>query len=241
MGRLFIKMFMGLVMLAGTAHAASADDFEGLILPSEIVKLSSQASGVLEEVLVERGDVVAKGQVVARLKSGLERVSVELAHTNVEFLKRKKDRNVELARKRLISANELDELETDLKKAEQQLEEAQERLKTKTVVNTINGVVAERMLAPGDYVGEAPILKIARIDPLKVEVIVPVKRFGSIKTGMKAEVRPEQPVSRVLTGRVTIVDKVIDPASSTFVVRVDIPNPSLKVPSGLRCRVRFMK
>jgi RND family efflux transporter MFP subunit len=241
MVRLFMKLLAGLVMVVGAAHAASADDFEGLILPSETVKLSSQVPGVLEEVLVERGDVVAKGRVVARLKSGLERVSVELARTNVEFLKRKKNRNVELARKQLISANELDELETDLKKAEQQLEEAQERLKTKTIVNTIDGVVAERMLAPGDYVGEAPILKITRLDPLKVEVIVPVRRFGSIKTGMKAEVRPEQPVGRVHTGRVTIVDKVIDPASGTFVVRVDIPNPSLKVPSGLRCRVRFLK
>jgi RND family efflux transporter MFP subunit len=241
MARLLMMVLVGMGILAGVVPAAVADDFEGLIHPSEIVKLSSQVPGILEEVLVERGDVVSKGQTVARLKSGLERASVEIARTNVEFLKRKTERNVEMGRKKLISANELDELETEQKKAEHQFEEAQERLKTKTILSTIDGVVAERMLAPGDYVGEAPILKLARLDPLKVEVIVPVRRFGAIKTGMKAEVRPEQPVGGVYAGKVTIVDKVIDAASNTFIVRVDIPNPSLKIPSGLRCRVRFIK
>lgn len=221
------------------ANVAAASDLEGLIYPSEIVKLSSQVPGVIEEIGVERGDVVAQGQVVARLKSSLERAAVDLARTNVEFLKRKKDRNLDLAKKKLIAESELDELETDLKKAEQQLDEAQKRLEIKTIRSTIDGVVAERMLAPGEYVGEAAIMKLARLDPLKVEVVVPVRRFGSIKKGMKAEVRPEPPQGGVYTGKVTIVDKVVDAASSTFVVRVDIPNPSLKIPSGLRCMVRF--
>ena len=230
-----------LVASVGGAAPVSLDDFEGLIHPSEMVKLSSQLPGIIEEISVERGDVVAKGQVIARLKSALERVSVELARTNVEFLKRKRDRNLEMGLKKLISANEFDEIETDLKKAEHQLEEALEKLNAKTICSTIDGVVAERMLSPGEYVGEAPILKLARLDPLKVEVVVPVTKFGSIKTGMLADVRPEQPVGGVHRGRVTIVDKVIDAASSTFIVRVDIPNEALKVPSGLRCRVRFLK
>lgn len=229
------------IVWLGMVTSAFADDFEGLIHPSEIVKVSSQVPGILEEVSVERGDVVAKGQTLARLKSGLERVAVDLARTNLEFLRRKKGRNVEMGRKQLISANDLDELETEQKKAEHQLADAEERLKAKTITSPIHGVVAERMMAPGDYVGEAPILKLARLDPLKVEVVVPVRRYGSIRTGMRAEVRPEQPVGGVYTGRVTIVDRVIDAASNTFVVRVDIPNPSLKLPSGLRCRVRFLK
>jgi membrane fusion protein (multidrug efflux system) len=147
------------------------------------------------------------------------------------------ERNVELARKKLISAHENDELVTELRKAELQLEEVQEKLKLRTIQSTIDGVVTERLMAPGDYVGETPILKLASLDPLKVEVIVPTTRFGSTWRGMIAEVRPELPVGGVYVGQVTIVDKVIDAASSTFVVRVDIANPELKVPSGLRCRV----
>jgi RND family efflux transporter MFP subunit len=221
--------------------AAVAEDFEGLIYPSEVVKVSSQVPGILETVAVERGDLVKKGQVLARLKSGQEKASLDLARANVEFLKRKMERNVELARKKLISAHENDELETELRKAELQQEEVQERLKLRTILSTIDGVVTERLMAPGDYVGDAPILKLASLNPLKVEVIVPTRRFGYVRKNMKAEVRPEQPVGGVHVGRVTIVDKVIDAASSTFIVRVDIANPDLNVPSGLKCRVRFVK
>ncbi len=229
-----------LLLLFGATASFAADESEGMIYPNEIVKVSSQVSGILEEVLVERGDVVKTGQILARLKCGVEKASVELALANVAFLKRKAQRNAELAKKRLISEYEHDELESELKKAELQLEEAQEKLKLRTIVSTIDGVVTERLMAPGDYVGETPIMKVARLNPLRVEVIAPARRFRAIKKGMKAEVRPEAPVGGVYIGRVTIVDKVIDPASSTFGVRIELANPGLKLPSGLRCRVRFL-
>lgn len=228
-------------VLAVAGSGLAAEDFEGLIYPSEVVKASSQVPGILDDVAVERGDAVRKGQVLARLKSGQEKALLELASANVEFLRRKSERNVELARKQLISAHENDELATELRKAELQLQEVQERLKLRTIHSTIDGVVTERLMAPGDYVGEAPILKLACLDPLKVEVIVPAGQYGSIKRGMKAEVRPELPDGGAFTGKVTIVDKVIDAASSTFVVRVDIANPDLKLPSGLKCRVSFLR
>lgn len=234
-------IFLAFLWVAATAATAAVEDFEGLIYPSEVVKVSSQVPGILKMVAVERGDLVKNGQVLAVLKSGQEKATRDLAHANVEFLKRKMERNIELAKKKLISAHENDELETEFRKAELQLEEVQEKLKLRTILSTIDGVVTERFMAPGDYVGEAPILKLASLNPLKVEVIVPTRRFGSAKVGMKAEVRPELPVGGVYPGRVTIVDKVIDAASSTFIVRVDIANPGLKIPSGLRCRVRFVK
>jgi membrane fusion protein (multidrug efflux system) len=239
---IFSTLFLsGFLLTAFTSAIAASEDFEGLIFPSEVVKLSSQVPGILEEVTVERGDLVKKGQILARLKSGPEKAWLESSRANVEFLQRKKERNVELARKQLISAHENDELVTDLRKAELLLAEVQEKLKMRTIESTIDGVVTERLMAPGDYVGETPILKLASLDPLKVEVIVPARRFGTVRLGMKAEVRPESPVGGVFLGKVTVVDKVIDAASSTFVVRVDISNPGLKVPSGLKCRVRFVK
>jgi RND family efflux transporter MFP subunit len=221
--------------------AAAADEFDGMIYPNEIVKLSSQVAGILEEVSVERGDVVKAGQPVAKLKSGLEKVGVELATASVEYQKRKIERNAELVRKKLISAQENDDLEGDLKKGELLLREMGEKLKMRTIHATVDGVVTERLMAPGDYVGETPILKIASLDPLKVEVIIGARRYGTIRKGMRAEIRPESPVGGAYIGKVAIVDKVIDPASSTFGVRIELGNPGLRLPSGLKCRVRFLK
>ncbi len=103
----------------------------------------------------------------------------------------------------------------------------------------IKGVVVERFLAPGEFVEEQPILKIAQIDPLNVEAIVPVEFFGSIKVGMQAEVQPEEPVGGIYTAKVKIVDQVIDAASGTFGVRLELPNPGYKLPAGLKCKVIF--
>jgi len=226
----------------GAGKAPTSEFMEGMIEPYLEVKIASQVQGIVEEVPVERGDLVKKGQIVARLKAGVERANVEQARAQVEFSKRKLERNKELFAKEHISANEKDEIETEIKKGEALLQEATERLEMRTIRSPVNGVVVKRELTAGEYVGDkGPILTVAQIDPLNVEVVAPVKRFGSIVKGMTAEVRPESPVGGVYTGTVVIVDRVIDAASGTFGVRVQVPNPSLTLPAGLKCSVRFYK
>lgn len=236
-----LSIFLALLASAAAAQDKEYNDLDGIIEPSEIVEVSSQVPGILEEVLVERGDRVKKNQVLARLKSGIERVAIEAARARIEFGKRKALRSEELYRKDLMSDHDRDELETEIQMAELQLREATERLELRTVRSTIAGVVVERLLAPGEYVGEGHIMTVARINPLYVEVIVPVARFGSINKGMRAQIRPEPPVGGVFVGRVVVVDQVIDAASGTFGVRLELPNPSYRLPAGLKCKVRFLK
>lgn len=83
-------------------------------------------------------------------------------------------------------------------------------------------------------------MKIARIDPLYVEVIVPVEQYGRIKSGMKGLVKPESPIGGKYTAEVIIVDKFVDAASGTFGVRLRLPNPTLQLPPGLKCKVLFL-
>lgn len=230
-----------LVLLVVFPRGAGAQDLEGMIEPSEIVKVASQVAGIIETVPVERGDVVKKGQVVATLKSGVEKANVELAQSQVDFSKRKLERNKDLFLNKHISDHERDEIETELKKNQALLQDAREKLEMRTIRSTVDGVVVKRELSPGEYISDKHILVIARINPLYVEVVVPVKRYGSITKGMTAEVRPEAPVGGVHHGKVVIVDKVVDAASGTYGVRVELPNANLKLPSGLKCKVRFGK
>ncbi len=211
----------------------------GLIEPSDLIEISSQVPGIIESVAVERGDRIREGQTLAVLKSGVETSQVELAKARLDFGKRRVLRNEELHQKQLISIHEKDEMETEVLIMELQLREAQERLELRTIVSPVQGIVVERHLGPGEYIGEGSIMKIARIDPLNVEVIVPVEFYGSIKKGMKAEVWPEDPLGGSHQGTVVIVDEVIDAASGTFGVRVRLPNPGHSLPAGLNCQVRF--
>jgi len=82
-------------------------------------------------------------------------------------------------------------------------------------------------------------MRIAQIDPLRIEVIVPVMAFGSISKGQRAYVYPEAPREGRFPARVTVVDRVADAASGTFRIRLSMPNPAFAVPSGLKCSVEF--
>ncbi|NOY13016.1 MAG: efflux RND transporter periplasmic adaptor subunit [Deltaproteobacteria bacterium] len=232
-------LLVGCSFWAVSASAAGLPALEGLLEPNELVEVSSQVPGIIEQLTVERGDLVKKGEVVARLKSGVEEAAVNLAGARVEFAQRKAQRNEKLYKRQLISIDKKDEIETEIQLAQLELAQAEERLKLRTIESTIDGVVVARTGAAGEYVGAESFMTIASINPLNVEVIVPVAFFGMIKKGQVAKILPEEPVGGHYRAKVVIVDHVIDAASGTFGVRLELPNPKSALPAGLKCQVVF--
>ena len=255
-----------LVISVPMALCAENIEFDGLIEPYMVIKVGSGVTGILETVNVDRGDMVKKGQVLATLQSSVERATMELARTRAKleasikakgarsaYSKRQQQRVAELYKKEALSFEKMDEAETNRKLAELELLEAIENkllaemelkravevVKRMTIVSPVKGVVVERFLSPGEYIENQHILELAQIDPLNVEVILPVDMLGYVREGMQAEVKPEAPVSGTYSAEVTIVDRVIDAASGTFGVRLEIPNPEYLMPPGLKCKVIF--
>ena len=264
-GVVFHIMMMAIISGLGWAEPRVLD---GLIEPSLVVNVGSSVPGILKTVGVERGDMIKKGQVLARLHSGVERATMELARARtelvaainerqaqVDFSLRRQKRYEELYKKKVISFEKVDEARTNSAMALMDLEEVNENLRLAelelkrsievvrrmTIYSPINGVVMERFLSPGEFVEDQPVLKLAQIHPLHVEVFAPVELLGTIKVGMHADVSPEEPVGQVYKARVTIVDQVVDAASGTFGVRLELPNPKYRLPAGLKCRVTFHK
>lgn len=235
-----VYMAMGFLYLVSfNAWSADVNDLDCLLEPNMEVKVSSPVSGILDKVKVERGDRVRKGSVILTLKSSVEKASVDLARARADFAGRKAERNEDLYKQDLISIHEKDELVTEARIAEMELKEAVETLKLRTMRSPITGVIVERNSSPGEYVGVDSILTIASIDPLNVEVIVPVERLGEVKKGAIADIYPGEPIGGRYQAKVIIVDEVIDAASGTFGVRLELPNPGHKIPAGLKCKVRF--
>ncbi len=113
-----------------------------------------------------------------------------------------------------------------------------ELLNQRTIPSPIDGVVAERMMAPGEFVDDKPVLELAQLDPLRVEVILPVTMYGTVEQGMRAVVEPELPGSKRYLATVSSVDRVLDGSSGTFGARLLLPNPDYALPGGLRCKLR---
>jgi multidrug efflux pump subunit AcrA (membrane-fusion protein) len=120
-----------------------------------------------------------------------------------------------------------------------ELERSTVALAMRRITSPLTGVVIDRMVDPGEFVGQATLLSIAQLDPLYVEVVAPATLYGSIPLGGEATVMPGEPVGGSYQATVTVVDKVLDAASNTFRIRLELPNPGNQLPAGLRARVRL--
>ncbi len=255
-----------LTLLASPASVGEIPEMDCLIEPYMVVDVNSSVVGKIETIAVEKSDLVEKGQTLVELESDVERATVELARARVDmdaelrthktsyaFAKRKLSRFDGLYRDEVVPLHKKDEVETETNLAALQIRQAKEnhrlaeleyeravvQLEQRTVRSPITGVVVDRYKAPGEFAQDEPILRLAQLDPLNVEVIVPASFFGQIQTGMQANVTPEAPKDGNYTAKVTIVDRVVDASSGTFGVRLELPNPDYKLPGGLRCSVSF--
>jgi len=203
------------------------------------VELGSPVRGVLSGVLIDRGDLIKKGETVARIDSRAQRAAVALARSRAEFALRTIERNEELIQDDLLSSQEMDEIATESQLASLELAQAETNLDMRNIKSPVNGVVVKIVHTEGEFIDETEILVLAQIDPINVEVVVPVKYFGQVSEGMQATVTPEAPLNGTYIATVVVVDKVIDAASGTFRVRLSLPNKDLKIPTGLRCELVF--
>jgi membrane fusion protein, heavy metal efflux system len=237
-----------------------------LIAPSRSANIGSPVLGVLTSVKVERGDMVKKGQVLATLRADIERAQVDLAATRAqadaelqaavrahELAQKKRERTEDLYRKEFISAQALDQAVAEAQVAQARLGQVREQnrsagkelgvataqLGLRTIRSPIDGLVTDRFLAEGERVEERAILRVATIDPLHVEVVLPAALFGRVAVGQVATVRPDLAGLAALQGSVVLADRFIDAASNTFRARVALPNPGGLIPAGLRCKAQF--
>jgi len=258
-----------LLVPGGAIAADGPLEFDCLVEARQDIDVRPPVEGVIEAVLVERGTLVKKGQEIARLASGPERAAVALARsragmegevkgaqTRVDLAEKKWKRAEELLKKNFVSANARDEAEGEYRLAIEQLrvarenrrlaqldmKRAEEVLAQRTIHSPVNGVVVDVVLRPGELASsnqKDPIVRVLEIDPLNVELILPVSALGKIVVGQQARVTLEAPVGGSYTARVEIVDRNVDAASGTFGVRLQLPNPDAMIPAGVKCRARF--
>jgi membrane fusion protein (multidrug efflux system) len=139
----------------------------------------------------------------------------------------------------LLADFEVDEIITERELAALELKRAERSLEQKIIYSPVDAVVVDMLVAKSEYAGVEPLLVLAVLNPLHAEIVMSASYYGRVKKGMQVEVIPEGIESPAYTGTVRIVDRIIDAASGTFGVQVEIQNPALALPAGLKCTARF--
>ena len=254
-----------IAVLSASASAQTPEAPLGcLIQPDQVADVGSSVIGLLESVKVERGDFVNKGQILATLRTDVEQAALSVAQRRADaeanlraaeaeqgYAQQRLARSEDLQRQNFLSDQALDLHRTEAKVAQQRLEQAREQrdiweresrlaqaqLQQRVIRSPFSGVVVERYRYPGERIEEKPILRLASLNPLRVEVYMPASRYGSFKPGMTLQIAPELPGASARTATITRIDRVIDPASNSFRVQLRLPNPKHALPAGLRCKI----
>lgn len=244
-------------------------DIDCVVQPGKIAALGSAVPGVLAKVNVGRADYVSKGMVLAELESDVERESLKLAtrlaslntakrvrELNADFGSRTLQRNETLFQKASISKQTLDQVKTEALIADMQVQQERENLEVadievlraqavlarRSIRAPFDGAIMESYKTVGEYVSDEPVMQIASLDPLHVEVIVPMSELGVVETGMIGRITMDIPGfdNDTLEAVVRRIDPVSDAASATYGVLLELPNPELIIPSGVRCNLDLL-
>jgi RND family efflux transporter MFP subunit len=183
--------------------------------------------------------------------------AIDSGQARVELLGRKYERRKALADDQALSVQERDDADlerrlaaAELKQAQEsreqarrELKQAEDQLERRIVRSPIDGLVVDQYVQVGELSDPSdarkPIVKLVQYDPLRVEVMAPVTQFGKVKVGDLVTILPEAPVGGRIQAKVRLVDRMLDPASGMFGVRLEVPNASLSIPPGLGCKVAW--
>jgi len=242
-------------------------EFDCVVLPSNVADLGSNARGVIARIVVDRNDFLQQDDIIAVLDEEVERAMVALASkqasitseialskVNLTYAKREQERAEKAYKDKAFSIHDLDiaKVKTELSNikllqaeekqqlAQNKLKEAQAKLAHRTIRAPFSGVVMERFKTIGEYIDDDPVVRLAQLDPLYAEIIVPVEQKNEIQVGMQAVVCTDRNKGKGWDVSVIQVDEVMDAASGTFGVRLLLPNPNYKIPAGLRCDLKFV-
>ncbi len=238
----------------------------GNLIGQATVDVAPKAGGRLRSVNVKLGDQVRRGQVIAKIDDQelLEQVNqAEASHQVAEAGVRRSEAdlslaltNVERARnlygRQLLPKQQLDDAEArytsavaqlDLSRAQvaqsaSRLRELRINLANTTVVSPTDGFVSQRLVDPGAWVSQnAPVVVVVDISSLRLVANVVEKDLKSVNSGDKAVVEVDAFPGENFNGHIARVSPILDPATRTAAMEIEIPNRTYRLKPGMYAKV----
>lgn len=196
--------------------SASYTGTANLEAPGE-AQVVAKTSGVMLQLLAEEGDVVKAGQVLARIDPDRARLEMQRNRATLHKLENNYRRSQELLAQKLVSAEASDQIRYDLESAKASFELAQLELSYTQVVAPISGVIAQRMVKPGNLIAlNAPMFRIVDNSRLEGVLNVPERELATLKIGLPVRMAVDAIPGQVFAGTVDRISPVVDAGSGTF-------------------------
>jgi membrane fusion protein, multidrug efflux system len=238
----------------------------GNLIGAQTVDVAPKAGGRLQSISVKLGDRVRRGQAIAKIEDReiIEQVNqAEASHKVAEANVRRSEAdlslaltNVDRARnlygRQLLPKQQLDDAEArytsavaalDLARAqtsqsEARLKELRINLGNTSVVSPTDGFVSQRHVDPGAWVSQnAPVASVVDISSLRLVANVVEKDLKAVNPGDPAVVEVDAYPGEKFNGRIARVSPILDPATRTASMEIEIPNRENKLKPGMYARI----
>ncbi len=198
----------------------------------------AKTTGVVLKLLVEEGDQVTAGQVVAELDR--ERLDLEVARAKATLARLENDyrRSQEMQEKRLISAEAFERARFDYETEKASYEMQRLELSYTQVRTPISGIVSARMVKIGNLVNlHQAMFTVHNFDPLLAVIFVPERELSALQPGQRVELALDALAEQNFVGELARISPVVDPATGTFKVTIEINDPDPRLKPGMFGRV----
>jgi membrane fusion protein (multidrug efflux system) len=210
--------------------------------------LGARVSGYVGELLVDIGSRVSAGQVLARVTVPDLIALRNAAAAEVDALESEHDRLAMLVERNAVTGRSLTEALGRLEMARARQAESEALLQYATIVAPFDGVVTSRTIDPGDMVYEAnspkgsdqPLLRVAKTDVIRVKTYLPERESAWIDVGDATTVTFDALAGAAFAGAVSRLSQVLDPATRTMLVEIDLPNDEGRIRPGYYGQTRIV-
>jgi len=214
--------------------------FSGTFEPNKETKISAELQGKINEVLVDVGSIVKKGQSLVLLDNSLLKLQLQAIEVQIESLEADVNRYTILVKADAIQGVQLEKAESGLKSAKVQRAILLEQINKTTIKAPFNGVVTAKLSEEGAFAAPGvPLLQVTDISILKFTINVPESDLSKFKLNQNYTITADAYAEISLTGKATMIGSKANQGSS-FPVQFSVNNTSdLKIKSGMFGKVNL--
>lgn len=201
----------------------------------------SKVRGIVEEIKVEEGDYVKKGQILAKIENDQYRIETERAKATMDRLYNDFQRNKELFDKKLISAEVYENSRYEYESQKSAYELAQLSYEYTSIKSPISGVISNRYIKVGNMIGtDQQVYKVSDFDPIQAIIYIPEHERFKIRKGQRAELQADAIPETFFSGKIERISPIIDPLTGTFKVTVYLDDDQDILRPGMFGRIKIV-
>ncbi len=200
-----------------------------------------KTSGQLVRIDVAEGATVKSGQVLALIDDEASRLRVRQLEVTRRQAKEKLDRIREMYENRMVSREAYDDAGYHYEDSDVSYKMALLELENTRIKSPIDGIVVSKKISKGDLINlSTPVFEIIDPDSLQIDVFIPEREIGRLKTGMPAMIAPDSLPDRTFDAVIHQINPAVDAKTGTVKVTLRFNSVYPELNSGMFVRIRIL-